>query len=223
MATTAIENYLKQILLLEEETTDGSLISMGLLAETMKVVPGTATAMVKRLADTGLLIYEPYGGVRLSKPGRTQALSILRRHRLIETFLVQALGLDWSEVHQEAEDLEHALSDLVLDRIDAFLHYPTADPHGDPIPAIDVSVSGVGRKSILDCSPGDRVRISRILDQNQDFLQFIDRCGLKPGAEVLVQSVDPAADTFLLSVPGCDTPTTMGRIAARKLMVEPTV
>lgn len=220
MATTAIENYLKQILLLEEEATDRSLISMGLLAETMNVAPGTATAMVKRLADTGLLIYEPYGGVRLSKPGRTQALAILRRHRLIETFLVQALGLDWSEVHQEAEDLEHALSDLVLDRIDAFLHFPTTDPHGDPIPAIDGSIPGAGHKSIPDCATGDRVRISRILDQRQAFLQFIDRCGMKPGTVVLVQSVDPIADTFLLSVPGCDTPITMGREAARKLMVE---
>ena len=108
---------------------------MGKLATAMGVVPGTATTMMEALADSGLVAYEPRGGVRLTRGGaRVLALHVLRRHRLVELFLVQVLGMDWSEVHPEAEELEHAISDKVLERIDTLLGHPSVDPHGDPIP-----------------------------------------------------------------------------------------
>src|SRR5215471_11725921 len=133
MASSTVENYLKQ-LYLEQQVTNNRLVSMGRLAALLNVVPGTATSMIKTLADSGLVSYEPRSGVRLTTGGEQLALHVLRRHRLVELFLVKVLGLDWSEVHAEAEELEHAISDKVLEKIDGLLGHPSADPHGDPIP-----------------------------------------------------------------------------------------
>src|SRR5580765_6417701 len=131
--SVTVENYLKQLYLSQQEEPE-RLVAMGKLAGAMGVVPGTATTMVKALADSGLVSYEPRGGVRLTRAGEQLALHVLRRHRLIELFLVKFLDLDWSEVHAEAEELEHAVSDKVLEKIDALLGHPVVDPHGDPIP-----------------------------------------------------------------------------------------
>src|SRR5271170_3940973 len=133
MASSTVEDYLKQ-LYLEQLSSDADLVSTGRLASAMGVVPGTATSMVKALADSGLVSYEPRDGVRLTASGQQLALHVLRRHRLVELFLVKVLGLDWSVVHEEADELEHAISDRVLERIDELLGHPTTDPHGDPIP-----------------------------------------------------------------------------------------
>src|SRR6266850_5993557 len=133
MPSITVENYLKQ-LYLEQQNSAEELVQMGKLANAMGVVPGTATSMVKALADSGLVSYEPRFGAKLTKGGEQLALHVLRRHRLVELFLVKVLGLDWSEVHDEAEQLEHAISEKVLERIDAFLGHPAVDPHGDPIP-----------------------------------------------------------------------------------------
>src|SRR3954468_10456586 len=133
MPSSTVENYLKT-LYAEQQAAGGDLVPMGALAAAMNVAPGTATAMVKALADAGLADYEPRGGVRLTAKGEKLALHVLRRHRLGGLFLVEVLGLDWSEVDEEAEELEHAISDKVLDRIDALLKFPQVDPHGDPIP-----------------------------------------------------------------------------------------
>src|SRR5438477_4591329 len=133
MASITVENYLKQ-LYLEQQNSSEELVPMGKLATQMGVVPGTATSMVKALADSGLVDYEPRSGARLTRGGQQLALHVLRRHRLVELFLVKVLGLDWSEVHAEAEELEHAVSDKVLERIDSLLGHPSVDPHGDPIP-----------------------------------------------------------------------------------------
>src|SRR5258706_5415072 len=133
MPSITVESYLKQ-LYREQQNASEELVPMGKLATAMGVVPGTATSMVKALADSGLVSYEPRFGARLTKGGEQLALHVLRRHRLVELFLVKVLGLDWSEVHDEAEELEHAVSDKVLERIDAFLGHPSVDPHGDPIP-----------------------------------------------------------------------------------------
>src|SRR5580698_67087 len=124
MPSSTVENYLKQ-LYLEQQAGADPLVPMGRLASAMGVVPGTATSMVKALADSGLVEYEPRGGVRLTSSGRQLALHVLRRHRLVELFLVKVLGLDWSVVHDEADMLEHAISDRVLERMDAVLEYPT--------------------------------------------------------------------------------------------------
>src|SRR6476661_2815846 len=132
MPSSTVEDYLKS--LYTQQRGGGDLVAMGALATAMNVAPGTATAMVKTLADAGLVDYEPRGGVRLSAKGEKLALHVLRRHRLVELFLVEVLGLDWSEVDQEAEELEHAISDKVLEKIDDVLGHPEVDPHGDPIP-----------------------------------------------------------------------------------------
>src|SRR3982751_5807253 len=140
MASSTVENYLKQIYL-EQQSLGAELVPMGRLATAMTVPPGTATTMIKALAEANLVNYEPRTGVRLTRPGEQLALHVLRRHRLVELFLVKVVGLDWSEVHDEAEELEHAISDKVLDRIDTLLGHPSVDPHGDPIPSAQGKVA----------------------------------------------------------------------------------
>src|SRR5256714_8448369 len=139
MPSITVENYLKQLYLEQQNAPD--LVQMGKLASAMGVVPGTATSMIKALADSGLVSYEPRFGAKLTKGGEQLALHVLRRHRLMELFLVKVLGLDWSEVHDEAEELEHAISEKVLERIDKLLGHPSVDPHGDPIPSAKGKVS----------------------------------------------------------------------------------
>src|SRR5436305_12362593 len=134
MPSITVENYRKQLSLEQQNLTE-ELVPMGKLASAMGVVPGTATSMVKALADSGLVSYEPRFGAKLTKGGEQLALHVLRRHRLVELFLVRVLGLDWSEVQDKAEEFEHAISEKVLERIDVLLGRPGVDPHGDPIPS----------------------------------------------------------------------------------------
>src|SRR5688500_14425270 len=176
--TSTVENYLKQSYL-EHSTAPDHLVTMGRLASAMGVVPGSATSMVKALADSGLVEYEPRGGVKLSRGGEQLALHVLRRHRLVELFLVKVLGLDWSEVHDEAEELEHAISDKVLERIDDLLGHPTTDPHGDPIPTAKGKVSEGRYPSLADCPVNRPLRVVRVMDQDPRFLQFVEKCGLR--------------------------------------------
>ena len=155
MPSPTVENYIKQIYLEQQSSTGGeseALVPMGRLAAAMGVVPGTATTMVKALSDSGLVAYEPRGGVRLTRGGEQLALHVLRRHRLVELFLVKVLGLDWSEVHEEAEELEHAVSDKVLERMDQVLGHPSVDPHGDPIPSAKGKVDESRHGSLADCA-----------------------------------------------------------------------
>jgi DtxR family Mn-dependent transcriptional regulator len=192
MPTSTVENYLKAILVLS--TDAGTVVATGALAEALGVTPGTITTMVKSMAGRGLLEHQPRTGVRLLPEGRRLALAVVRKHRLIETFLVQVLAMDWKEVHEEAEALEHAISDRVLQRIDALLKYPETDPHGDPIPAGKSPRLGGGPEATLaDCEVRRPLRVERILDQSGTFLEFIQRHGLKPGARVQVRERDPAS------------------------------
>src|SRR3954465_4684116 len=165
MPTSTVENYLKQ-LYLEQQAAPDELVSMGKLAAAMSVVPGTATSMVKALADSGLVTYEPREGARLTRGGEQLALHVLRRHRLVELFLVKVLGLDWSEVHAEAEELEHTISDKVLDRMDAYLGHPVVDPHGDPIPSAKGKVTEIRHESLADCATERPFRVARVMDQD---------------------------------------------------------
>ena len=132
MPTATVENYLKEIHHLKREGHDP--VSVGSIAEALSLTPGTVTTMMKHLKDRRLVDYAPRRGVRLSPAGRDAAMQVLRRHRLIEAFLVETIGLDWNEVHEEAEVLEHAISDRLLERIDQMLGHPSHDPHGAPIP-----------------------------------------------------------------------------------------
>jgi DtxR family Mn-dependent transcriptional regulator len=219
VATSTVENYVKQ-LYLEQQHSPGQLVSMGKLASAMGVVPGTATTMVKALSDSGLVTYEPRGGVKLSRGGEQLALHVLRRHRLVELFLVKVLGLDWSEVHAEAEELEHAISDKVIDRIDALLEHPSVDPHGDPIPPAKGRPHPTPRRtSLADSEPGKTYRIARIIDQAPAFLQFADRCGLVPGVAVMMEGRDELADAIRVRPRGRDS-LTLGTAAATKIQVE---
>src|SRR4051812_46831005 len=197
MPSITVENYLKQ-LYLEQQRVPDQKVSMGRLATAMNVVPGTATTMVKALSDSGLVSYEPRTGVRLTRPGEQLALHVLRRHRLVELFLVKVLGLDWSEVHEEAEHLEHAVSDKVLERMDALLGHPSVDPHGDPIPTSKGKVPSPKLQSLAECDVGRTVRIARIADQEPAFLQFLHKNGLTPGVLLTVDTRDPHADSVVL-------------------------
>ena len=226
MPSVTVENYLKQAYLAQHghdhgRSRDDTRVPMGRLAAGVGVTPGTATTMVKALADAGLLDYEPRGGFSLTPAGEKLALEVLRRHRLIELFLVQTLGLDWSEVHEEAEELEHAISEKVLERIDALLGHPEVDPHGDPIPPRH---GGPPPRhdlpNLTDCPTGQRLRIARVLDQAGSFLQFLDTHGLTPGAEITVAPRHPSADA--VTVTPTETglgPITLGTAAAAKILV----
>ena len=219
MPSSTVENYLKQIYLEQQQVPEADLVPMGRLAGAMRVVPGTATSMVKALADGGLVDYEPRGGVRLTPNGRRLALRVLRRHRLIELFLVRVVKLDWSEVHAEAEELEHAVSDKVLEKIDALLGRPSVDPHGDPIPSPAGEVPAVALESMADLPPGRPARVARVLDQDAKFLRFVERCGLTPGAAVQVTARDPAADSVTVRPEGREA-VSLGPVAAGKILVE---
>lgn len=221
MPSSTVEDYLKQIYLEQQRAAPDELVPMGKLASAMSVVPGTATTMIKALSDSGLVQYEPRGGVRLTPGGRQLALHVLRRHRLVELLLVKVLGLDWSEVHDEAEQLEHAISDKVLDRIDALLGSPSVDPHGDPIPTARGKVALSRLTSLAECEPQQPMRVSRITDQEPQFLQFVERCGLMPGVGVIVEQREPYADSVTVRPDG-KASITLGTAAAGKILVEGT-
>src|SRR5262250_2196203 len=138
LPSSTVENYLKAIHQGQTALPSGErLVPMGQVASALGVTPGTATTMVKALAESGLADYEPYSGVRLSSAGERLAGLVVRRHRIVELFLVQVMGMSWAEVHEEAEQLEHAVSERLIERIDEMLGHPTHDPHGDPIPSAE--------------------------------------------------------------------------------------
>jgi DtxR family Mn-dependent transcriptional regulator len=219
LPSSTVENYLKAIHHGQSTLPRGQrLLPMGHVASALSVTPGTATTMVKALAESGLVEYEPYTGVRLTKAGDKLAALVLRRHRLVELFLVQVMGMSWDEVHDEAEQLEHVVSDRLIDRIDEMLGRPTHDPHGDPIPTADGEVASTQLESLLTCPLGTPLKVTRISDQDPAFLRFIESNELKPGAPVEVESRDDAADAVMLRRK--DRRITIGARAASKLLVE---
>ena len=218
--SSTVENYLKALYQAQAgRKDDRQLVPMGQLAGALGVVPGTATTMVKALAESGLVSYEPYAGVRLTAPGRKLAALVLRRHRLIELFLVQILGMGWADVHDEAERLEHAASDRLIERIDEMLGHPSVDPHGDPIPGPEGTVAPHEYHNLLTCPLHTPVVVTRVTDQDPNFLRFLETCDLKPGQTLEVEARDPAADS--VGVRGKnDRLITIGMRAATKLLVE---
>jgi DtxR family transcriptional regulator, Mn-dependent transcriptional regulator len=220
LPTSTVENYLKAIY--QGQSTLPSrerLVPMGSVAAALGVTPGTATTMVKALAESGLAEYEPYSGVRLTSAGERLAGLVLRRHRLVELFLVQVMGMKWDEVHEDAEQLEHVVSERLIERIDEMLGRPTHDPHGDPIPSADGAIAPAHLDSLLTCPIRTPLKVTRIADQDPAFLRFIERNDLKPGQPVEVESRDAAADAVRLRGKN-RTPITIGARAASKLLVE---
>lgn len=219
-ASSTVENYLKAIYSGVAGLPEGQrLLPMGQLAAALHVAPGTATTMVKTLAESGLVAYEPYSGVTLTPAGEKLAAMVVRRHRLIELFLVRFLDFGWEEVHDEAEQLEHAVSDRLIDRIDEMLDRPAADPHGDPIPDADGAFRPQNVQSLLTCPLNTTVVVTRIVDQDKVFLRFIESHDLKPGQSIRVEARDTAADSVRLRGRN-DRPITIGARAASKLLVE---
>src|SRR5438046_8587327 len=199
LPSSTVENYLKAIYQGELALPAGArLVPMGQVAAALGVTPGTATTMVKALAESGLADYEPYSGVRLSAAGEKLAGLVLRRHRLVELFLVQVMGMSWAEVHDEAEQLEHVVSERLIERIDEMLGRPTHDPHGDPIPNPDGAIATKPLDNLLTCPIGTALRVTRIADQDPAFLRFIESNDLKPGQPIEVESRDAAADSVML-------------------------
>lgn len=214
-----VENYLKALLKAQIGLDADDLVPMGRLSSALGVVPGTATTMVKTLAESGLVRYEPYAGVRLTPAGEKLAAMVLRRHRLIELFLVNVMGMSWTEVHDEAEHLEHAVSERLIDRIDEMLGRPAVDPHGDPIPDPQGTVDRREYDTLLTCPLGARVTVSRVTDQDASFLRFVERHQLKPGSIIEVAERDAAADSVRLK-DDQGRQVTIGARAASKVLVQ---
>ena len=219
LPSSTVENYLKAIYLGEGQLAPGQrLVPMGQLAASLQVAPGTATTMVKALSESGLVEYEPYNGVRLSPAGEKLAAMVLRRHRLMELFLVRVMGLGWDEVHDEAEQLEHVVSDRLIERIDEMLGRPQVDPHGDPIPTADGQVPRHDFATLLTCPINERVTVTRVTDQDAAFLRFIEQHHLMPGEPIEVEARDEVSDSVRLKG-RADQRITIGMRAASKVRV----
>ena len=216
MPSLTIENYVKAMYQLSSGQ-QGAVAATGRLAESLGVSPGTVTSMLKTLGESGLAQYTPYEGARLTAAGRMLALRVLRRHRLIELFLVRTLNLTWDEVHEEAENMEHAVSDLLIDRIDAFLGYPATDPHGDPIPKADGTVADESGRGLSQLAPGSRFRVLRVLEQSPEFLRYLTESGLALDARGAVTANRAESGTITVEVGGQQT--TLAHSVANRLLV----
>ncbi len=219
MATSTVEDYLKQIYQAQLTSPD-SLVPTGQVASALKVAPSTATAMVKTLAEAGLVEYEPYSGVCLTPAGEKLASHVLRRHRLVELFLVEVMGMDWSDVHSEAELLEHAVSERLLRRIDTMLGGPEVDPHGDPIPTAGGKVATADYANLVTCPVGASLMLVQVTDQASDFLRLMESYGLLPGVPVEVVARNESADTVEVRPLGGNR-VSLGFRAASKIRVTP--
>ncbi|WP_175955984.1 metal-dependent transcriptional regulator [Schaalia sp. Marseille-Q2122] len=184
--TAVTEDYLKAIWSAE---TRGQGISINELAAKMGVVPSTASENVSRLKEQGLVDHAPYQKVHLSDEGRAIAVGMVRRHRIIETYLHEALGFEWDEVHVEAEILEHAISDRLLDRLDQALGYPTRDPHGDPIPTATGEWVAPLTRPLSESPAGDEGVVARISDRNAQVLRDLERQGIAPDVRIRVVQI----------------------------------
>jgi DtxR family transcriptional regulator, Mn-dependent transcriptional regulator len=158
--------------------------------------------MLKKLDALGLVGYLPYKGATLTGSGRKVALEVIRHHRLIETYLAEALGVPWDEVHAEAEILEHALSEELEERISAHLGHPTADPHGHPIPAKDGTMPAAAGKPLWDVAEGESAEVGRVPDHKSDELRYLDRLGIRPGVKVEVTGRGPGSGPLFVRVEG---------------------
>lgn len=210
----AQEDYLKQIYLLTEASPTAGTQA---LADRLRVAPASVTVMIQKLGDMNLVDYEQYKGVRLTASGLSAALEILRHHRLLESFLLQALGYGWDEVHDEAEKLEHYISETFEARMAAWLGHPSRDPHGDPIPDRNLNLpADRGQARLTDQKPGFSGTVVRVGTQDRDELNLFRRLGLVPGAPLaLLESGD---DTLRVQVG--QEPYLLPHSLARKLGVE---
>ena len=220
MPSLTVENYVKTIYQITAAQA-GQPASTGQIAAALDVSPGTVTSMLKTLDAARLATHKPYEGVALSRAGRVLALRMIRRHRLIELFLLRTLDMSWDEVHDEAEHMEHAVSDLLVDRIDAYLGHPEVDPHGDPIPraeglSLEPPVETPAR-ALSECAAGTCFRLARVLDQSSEFLRYLTDSGLALGATGSVEKNPDGAGLMRIRVG--DQVLSLALEAAAKLLV----
>jgi len=197
--TRSIEDYLKAIYQLEQ---DGSPAQTSAIAEALAVAAPSVSGMVKRLSEAGLLQHVPYRGVQLTEGGKQAALRMVRRHRIVETYLTTKLGYDWDSVHEEAERLEHAVSDELIERMAMALGNPKYDPHGAPIPTKDGSVETVEYMPLADLPVGEVAELRMVSDKDPERLRFIASLGLKPGVSFEVLGRQPFRGPTMIGISG---------------------
>ncbi len=230
LRTEAVDDFLKMVYTLQREVDP---VPTSLLARSLNITAPSVTDMIKRLAGAEdekkdkdrkqpprLLDYEPYRGVRLTPEGETIALEVIRHHRLIELYLSRALGYSWDEVHEEADRLEHYISERLEARIAAALGHPEMDPHGDPIPALDGSIADRELMLLADLPSGALAAVSRIADQTPEVLRYLSELGLKPGASIAVVQHSPLNDTLTIRIGEDKRAThTISAQIARKVLI----
>jgi DtxR family Mn-dependent transcriptional regulator len=214
--TEAIEDYAKAIHALEAR--GGGPVGTSALAERLGLSPGTVTTMLKRMADLGLVEHRPYHGVELTDAGRRVALEVIRHHRLLEAFLADALGMPWDRVHDEAEVLEHHISEELERRIAERLGDPSLDPHGDPIPSADLELAADPTTPLLELDVGDRAIFSRVSDSDSEMLRYLDRLGIRPGAELRVTDRQPFDGPLFVQVESAEHVLGHGLAAAMRVI-----
>ncbi len=207
-----MQNYLKVIWSLQEWSD--APVSNSAIAEAAGVRLSTVSDALRKLSDLELIGHVRYGTVSLTELGRGHAVAMIRRHRLLETFLVQMLGYEWDEVHEEADRLEHAVSDELVDRIDRVLGFPTRDPHGDPIPAADGRVHRPDAVVLSEIKSPALVRVERISDADNAMLQYFASRGLVVDAELEVLAGEPYSETVTVRVHGDEGTVSLGLAAA---------
>ena len=219
MPSLTVENYVKAIYLIAARRPAEATVGTGEIAQALDVSPGTVTGMLKTLSEADLATYTPYEGARLTPAGQRLALKVLRRHRLLELFLAQTLQLSWDEVHEEAEHMEHAASDRLIDRIEVYLGNPAVDPHGDPIPRADGTLAEPEGVPLSGLARGQGFRLVRVVDQDPAFLRYLTECGLDLGTAGTLAENRPEAGALVLQVR--DRLVALGLDAAGKVLVIP--
>jgi DtxR family transcriptional regulator, Mn-dependent transcriptional regulator len=214
-----VEDYLKAIYDLERV---GAPATTNDIADRLAVSPASVSGMMRRLAEQGLITHEPYRGVRLTDAGRRAALRTLRRHRILECYLTEVLGYQWDGVHAEAEQLEHAASEELIERMAAALGYPTQDPHGAPIPTRDGWVEEASLRTLADVVTGERVRVRRVQDEDAERLRYLAELGIRPGALVRILDKSPydGPITLWIGVGGSGSTRGIGSGLAAQVFVE---
>lgn len=214
MASQSVQDYVKAIYKLQG---DGENVSTSALASRVRTSPAAVTKMLRHLQKLKLATYTPYRGVRLTEGGEKVALEVIRHHRLLERYLMEALGYNWDEVHAEAERLEHHISEDFEARIDRMLGYPTACPHGDPIPTPDGSIARHADAPLTSQSAPARLVVRRVRDNDPRLLQYLKERGLVPGAAITLVEEEPFEGSLILKVG--DETVRVARQAAQSIFV----
>jgi DtxR family transcriptional regulator, Mn-dependent transcriptional regulator len=214
--TEAVEDYAKAIHALAER--DDEAVSNSALAERLGVSPGSVTAMLKRMGEMDLVEHTPYHGVTLTATGERVALEVIRHHRLLEAYLAEALGMPWDRVHDEAEVLEHYISEELEERMAAALGNPSFDPHGDPIPSRELDLEASGGTPLARLEPGARGTFARVSDSDPEMLRYLSERGILPGASLEVRERQPFGGPLTVGIGGAEH--AIGGALAERMLVE---